>query len=965
MSSFQVKEYLNRIYSNVFLIAARGNIDIETAIRQSEEELNELYNKEDNDHIFEQSKCLVYLELLARHIRSSLIEVLYLRESDRDFILQELLDSIYTRDSDVNGIGNNMDSLVVKFSIPYSGYTMSFEKVNLTMPILYRLVLNRTNNQYHSEFFPKEVCVENSRSGHLGEFIERVLMKHQEKTTERNTLITQLMNISDGIGSKRQDDSPEDELVVYVDSDTRTIDILDQFEGYGEYKDSSPFKRIVISNPKYGELIGNKWIGYNLVIERSNFSEHVGDITFTEFKQKNNYELREHLKKEITPEIVETYLDKDKFYRFKKPYLLRAQNSSNRVGYGWQWDWSGGYGDYTEGTEYGETTNYVFAGAYITSSYTYNPKNRIRFNKNNEKTLDNGQYQIVPYKGVIGEITKNYTQEWYVLVGVNGSIKAYSSVYVDYESHKIYVQEKDYKLYNASFIQDKLVLHLRDGIEDKEIRLLPKIKAEPFSSKSTAHESKSEKALLNKPEAASNNLGINQKGSAIIDELVECLYEDTSTTELFDKFEGYGQIKPVAYQRIVIKNSKYRGLVSHRSTPGFNFVIERGNKLDHAGVMTMPELRQGKDKIFAKYISSEITGDIVAKYLDTDRFYRFSKPILLITQYGIRNGGKASEYYLVGAYISSAFVYEANTRKAFESTDNSVICNEVKKPLSNATVLSSEAEVKYSIRPYTGTVGSKTNNRTVSEYVLVKDEESSKGYIPVTVDDTDKTIYIYKPLYEENKDSLELDALQLYNINGTNTRKLLVSLATQKEGNKDTYTAEKAINHVDTYERLNDIGFGNDNHHGKNESDVTVKKQKATVIKVLKFGNLCPTCGKPNSTTNTINVIDTKGNSRLIIGTQCSCGTVYLTKKQYKKIHNKTYLEIYEVNAPSSIKPAKKKAVSINGSYSSVYNDNKMTPYRRGCKKCGKTPIAAGALSKGLQLCWECYKEEISSMFDY
>ena len=55
----------------------------------------------------------------------------------------------------------------------------------------------------------------------------------------------------------------------------------------------------------------------------------------------------------------------------------------------------------------------------------------------------------------------------------------------------------------------------------------------------------------------------------------------------------------------------------------------------------------------------------------------------------------------------------------------------------------------------------------------------------------------------------------------------------------------------------------------------------------------------------------------------------------------------------------------VYSSYPSVQNDDKMKPNTRGYKKCGKTPIATGALSKGLQLCWECYKEEISSMFEY
>ena len=40
---------------------------------------------------------------------------------------------------------------------------------------------------------------------------------------------------------------------------------------------------------------------------------------------------------------------------------LRAQTSRNRQGYGWEWDWSGGIGSYTEGTLYGETTDFYIS----------------------------------------------------------------------------------------------------------------------------------------------------------------------------------------------------------------------------------------------------------------------------------------------------------------------------------------------------------------------------------------------------------------------------------------------------------------------------------------------------------------------------------------------------------------------------------------------------------------------------
>lgn len=61
-----------------------------------------------------------------------------------------------------------------------------------------------------------------------------------------------------------------------------------------------------------------------------------------------------------------------------------------------------------------------------------------------------------------------------------------------------------------------------------------------------------------------------------------------------------------------------------------------------------------------------------------------------------------------------------------------------------------------------------------------------------------------------------------------------------------------------------------------------------------------------------IEVVDTNGNARTIMGLQCICGTVYLTKKQYKKISNKAHLKIIEVNAPKMTATTSKQVMIKN-----------------------------------------------------
>lgn len=48
-----------------------------------------------------------------------------------------------------------------------------------------------------------------------------------------------------------------------------------------------------------------------------------------------------------------------------EPCPIGGQSDSNQEGYGWEWDWSGGIGDYYEGTYYGEMTGFSVIGIQI------------------------------------------------------------------------------------------------------------------------------------------------------------------------------------------------------------------------------------------------------------------------------------------------------------------------------------------------------------------------------------------------------------------------------------------------------------------------------------------------------------------------------------------------------------------------------------------------------------------------
>lgn len=148
-----------------------------------------------------------------------------------------------------------------------------------------------------------------------------------------------------------------------------------------------------------------------------------------------------------------------KFIRFSKPYRLRAQNSRNRTGYGWEWDWSGGYGDYIEGTLYGETTDYIFAGVYISSSQFYEQSKREEELHNHEVVVEveqevfvsgylKGKYRLVSYEGKLKKTNNTKKEQIYIKV-IKACREKYIPIACDKNEKKLYINQKTFECYRA------------------------------------------------------------------------------------------------------------------------------------------------------------------------------------------------------------------------------------------------------------------------------------------------------------------------------------------------------------------------------------------------------------------------------------------------------------------------------------------------------------------------------------
>lgn len=147
------------------------------------------------------------------------------------------------------------------------------------------------------------------------------------------------------------------DLIKNVYKTTKTVDLLDEFEGIGKHADNGFYERLIITG-----FTGHTKLGYitcQYIIKRMSYeNETVGDVTFTELKNGKCTGLKKYVTEQIENKIKSMSYDERVEIDLDMPYLLRAQNSKNREGYGWEWDWSYGVGSYTEGTYYGETTRY-------------------------------------------------------------------------------------------------------------------------------------------------------------------------------------------------------------------------------------------------------------------------------------------------------------------------------------------------------------------------------------------------------------------------------------------------------------------------------------------------------------------------------------------------------------------------------------------------------------------------------
>ena len=471
------------IYVDLLLIALKNKCDFANMILESDAYVEKVLSGiGKSEYMPKGYEGICFVEHLAELMGSSLSEVYSLTKNQRKNILTSILRKLeseetsfgqkYRENSDgielqssfsvlktsdedkikhyyesredegqVQTVDNIYYTYIITFQKKYVGENESQYVVTISLP-----------EQVKSRYICYRYSVWSEKKGIFSDYIEKAISMHKQlqlnAAESGNSPDAVYVSVEKSILNPQEVKFPYDkeELIAEVFDDTKTIELLDKFEGDDE--EEIRYRRLVIKNVRYRDW--SDYVGYNLVIERGPYSDYVGNITFTEFKKEPSPDVIKYIKSVVSDDIISLYNNRDKFYRFPKPFLLRAQNSSNRMGYGWASEQYSYSIDAPWGTLYGETTNYFIVGAYITTTLHYDPMLRHPFegNVSTDKQEENPmqRVRVKTYRGKLKETTANPTEVLFIEIGTSPDKKSVPISY-DRKAETLYITEKVFSKY--------------------------------------------------------------------------------------------------------------------------------------------------------------------------------------------------------------------------------------------------------------------------------------------------------------------------------------------------------------------------------------------------------------------------------------------------------------------------------------------------------------------------------------
>lgn len=450
-----IADQISKSYINLFIIALNNQIDLRTLVMEIDDKTNDYINSDATRFYPKGFEGFLFMSELTKAMGLSLFDVIYYSEEEKKQAVQHILDVMGSINYDINNLFNDDETGQMYFEGFYSFddedeqkncYIIRFGKTTLgekdsEYSIEVFLSEDEVNREISTDYMYDSAIIWSETDGFVANYIESTIASIEENEQAKEIQISE---------NEGRDDESKKEILVYLRPDTKTIELMDEFDE--QENGSYVYERMINLNSSYiySKLGKYGFIYCSFVIEHvAKDQEFVGDITMTRLKQNKTRELVEYTELEISNKMIVQYIDTDRFFRFSKPFRLRAQNSGNRIGYGWEWDWSGGYGDYVEGTQYGEMTDYGIVGVYLSSDNNYNPDNRRTFLEKTTKLISNGKtigsITVAPYAGKLTSEIRGKTVPYYVKIKTKYVAMAFDKIakigYVEEHAFKKYKDE--------------------------------------------------------------------------------------------------------------------------------------------------------------------------------------------------------------------------------------------------------------------------------------------------------------------------------------------------------------------------------------------------------------------------------------------------------------------------------------------------------------------------------------------
>lgn len=176
-------------------------------------------------------------------------------------------------------------------------------------------------------------------------------------------------------------------MVCEIKPNTKTVNLLDEFCSSNKdflilknafyFSRNRTFVSLIISRKFYGLDIENSQPTMSEI--KKEYGKNVSYLEATRLQP---------LRKTLQNLDQNKSFSDGEIYAFDVPFLIDGQTSSNKTGYGTTWY---GWGDYIEGTLYGEVTDFILTGIITNSTY-FHLKSKQK-SKDNQKSISTKQNQ--------------------------------------------------------------------------------------------------------------------------------------------------------------------------------------------------------------------------------------------------------------------------------------------------------------------------------------------------------------------------------------------------------------------------------------------------------------------------------------------------------------------------------------------------------------------------------------------